>query len=257
MDKTLLKGLMVLEVMASHGDKLLTIQSLAVELGLTKSNTHRTLQTLSHAGYVVRDDATGNYRSTLKMFEMGAKQVATLDVGRFARPYMLDLAQVTQESVALTVLDAGSVIYVDMIDSPQPVGAHSIVGNRVPAYCVATGKVLLAFQPEEYLSNYNRNLVAYTAATIIDPIVLRAELKQIALCGFAINRGEWRDTVCGVAAPIFDGFGDVVAAIGISAPLDRCSKKRMKELSQEVLKAGCDISRSMGYSQEYFNVCKP
>jgi IclR family KDG regulon transcriptional repressor len=71
-DKTLLKGLMVLEAVAQQAGDSITIQALADQVGLTKSNTHRTLQTLAHAGYAVRDEATGNYRSTLKLFELGA-----------------------------------------------------------------------------------------------------------------------------------------------------------------------------------------
>jgi IclR family transcriptional regulator, KDG regulon repressor len=252
MDKTLLKGLMVLEAVAQQGGECVTIQTLATQLGLTKSNTHRTLQTLAHAGYAVRDDATGNYRSTLKLFELGAKQLARLDVRRFASSYMRQLAEATQETVHLSILDSDTVIYIDKIDSPQPVRAYSVVGGRAPAYCVATGKALLAFQPEEHISRHVGELSAYTPATITDAAALKAELARIARCGYAVNRGEWRETVGGIAAPIFDGFGTVVAAIGISGPLERLGQKRVKVLVPEVLRAGREISRAIGYRRPYF-----
>ncbi|CAB3745739.1 IclR family transcriptional regulator [Paraburkholderia solisilvae] len=253
MDKTLLKGLMVLEALAGHEGEPLTIQALATRVGLTKSNAHRTLQTLAHAGYAVRDESSGVYRSTLKLFELGTIQLARLDVRREAAPVMRQLADLTEETVHLSVLDGDTVIYVDKIDSPQPVRAYSVIGGRAPAYCVATGKTLLAFQDDDYLDSRVLNLQAHTSATITDRAALHAELRKIARTGFAVNRGEWRDSVGGVASPVFDGLGVVVAAIGISGPLERLSPKRVKALTPEVLKAGAHISRSMGFRQPYFN----
>jgi DNA-binding IclR family transcriptional regulator len=252
MDKTLLKGLLVLEAVAGQNGESVSIQALAIQLGLTKSNAHRTLQTLAHAGYAVRDETTGNYRSTLKLFELGAKQLAHLDVRRLAGPTMRRLADVTAETVHLSVLDGDTVIYVDKIDSPQPVRAYSVVGGRAPAYCVATGKVLLAFQTEDYLERRVNELKKFTPATITDRAALQAELGRVARSGYAVNRGEWRETVGGVASPIFDGLGAVVAAIGISGPLERLGQKRIKALTPDVLRAGADISRAMGYRRSYF-----
>jgi IclR family KDG regulon transcriptional repressor len=252
MDKTLLKGLLVLEAVASQTEDSMSIQALATQLGLTKSNAHRTLQTLAHAGYAVRDEASGNYRGTLKLFELGAKQLARLDVRPLASPTMRRLADRTEETVHLSVLDGDTVIYIDKLDSPQPVRAYSVVGGRAPAYCVATGKALLAFQPEDYLACRVSELKKFTSLTITDHAVLQVELGRVARSGFAVNRGEWHETVGGVASPIFDGLGAVVAAIGISGPLERLGPKRIKALIPDVLRAGADISRAMGYRHPYF-----
>ncbi|MFC0398736.1 IclR family transcriptional regulator [Paraburkholderia rhizosphaerae] len=253
MDKTLLKGLMVLEALAALNGEPLTIQALAIRLGLTKSNAHRTLQTLAHAGYAVRDESSGVYRSTLKLFELGTMQISRLDVRHQATPVMRQLADLTEETVHLSVLDGDAVIYIDKIDSPQPVRAYSVVGGRAPAHCVATGKALLAFQAADYLDRKVRNLHEHTLVTITDRAILQDELRRIGRCGCAVNRGEWRDSVGGLAAPVFDGLGVAVAAIGISGPLDRLSPKRMKALMPEVLKAGAQVSRSMGFRRAYFS----
>ncbi|MGF6757373.1 IclR family transcriptional regulator [Paraburkholderia sp. GAS42] len=254
MDKTLLKGLLVLEAMANQTGESVSIQALASQLGLTKSNAHRTLQTLAHADYVVRDKVSGNYRTTLKLFELGAMQLARLDVRRMALPAMRQLAERTAETVHLSVIDGDTVIYIDKIDSPQPVRAYSTIGGRAPAWCVATGKALLAFQSSEYLDVYLRELNAYTPITITDRAALKTELAKVARFGYAINRGEWRETVGGVASPIFNALGAAVAAIGISGPLERLSQKRMKAFTPDVLAAGADISRAMGYRHPYFGV---
>ncbi|SAK62395.1 IclR family transcriptional regulator [Caballeronia ptereochthonis] len=247
MDKTLLKGLMLLEALADQNGKPVTIPVLAEQVGLTKSNTHRTLQTLAHAGYATRDETTGNYRSTFKLFELGAKQMAQIDVRQFAAVHMRALVDLTQETVHLSILDGASVVYVDKIESAQPVRAYSVLGGHAPAYCVATGKILLAHQTQEFLARHLINLTAYTKATITDLQALKTELARAAANGYAINRGEWRDSVGGVAAPIFDAFGLPAAAIGISGPLERLSVKRMKELAPAVQNAALNISRAMGY----------
>lgn len=249
MDKTLLKGLMLLEALADQSGRPVTIQLLAERVGLTKSNTHRTLQTLAHAGYATRDEMSGNYRSTFKLFELGAKQMAQVDVRQFATGQMHALAELTRETVHLSILDGGEVIYVDKIDSPQPVRAYSALGGHAPAYCVATGKILLAFKGPEYVMRYLPELVAHSKATITDPKELKVELARAAANGYAINRGEWRESVGGVAAPIFDAFSAPIAAIGISGPLERLSLKRMKELTPAVQEAALSVSRAMGYRQ--------
>jgi IclR family transcriptional regulator, KDG regulon repressor len=247
MDKTLLKGLMLLEALADQNGKPVTIPVLAEKVGLTKSNTHRTLQTLAHAGYATRDEVTGNYRSTFKLFELGAKQMATIDVRQFAASHMRALVDLTEETVHLSILDGGLVVYVDKIESAQPVRAYSVLGGHAPAYCVATGKILLAHQTQEFLARHLTELQPYTKATITDFAALKAELARAAANGYAVNRGEWRDSVGGVAAPIFDAFGSTAAAIGISGPLERLNVKRMKELAPAVQDAALKVSRAMGY----------
>ncbi|TDG08340.1 IclR family transcriptional regulator [Paraburkholderia guartelaensis] len=249
MDKTLLKGLMLLEMLADQSGKPVTIPVLAEKVGLTKSNTHRTLQTLAHAGYATRDDATGNYRSTFKLFELGAKQMAQIDVRQFAAAHMRALMELTQETVHLSILDGGSVVYVDKVESLQPVRAYSVLGGHAPAYCVATGKILLAHQSDQYIARHLPELVSHTKATITDLPALKLELSRAKATGYAINRGEWRESVGGVAAPIFDAFNSVNAAIGISGPLERLSVKRMKELAPAVQEVALKISRAMGFRQ--------
>lgn len=251
MDKTLLKGLAVLEAVATKEGQPRTIDELAAYLGLTRSNVHRTLQTLAHAGYVARDEDSGNYRSTLRLFELGAKQLAQFDVRKYAPPFMRSLTEQTGETVHLSVLDGMDVIYIDKIDSPQPVRSYTVVGGRAPAYAVATGKAMLAFQSEEYLDRYGNALVRHTPATLASLPVLKEELARIVRVGYAVNRGEWRESVGGVAAVIFNGMDQIVAALGISGPLERLSLTKMNELAPLVKQKAAELSRAMGYRGEY------
>ncbi|AHG64716.1 IclR family transcriptional regulator [Advenella mimigardefordensis] len=252
MDKTLLKGLRLFEIICAQEDQPNTIDDLAISAGLTKSNTHRTLQTLMAAGYVEKSSHTGGYKPTLKVFELAAQRLARLDVRKIAAPLMRRVAQETQETVHLSVLDQFDVIYIDKIDSPNPVRAYSIIGGRAPAYAVATGKALLAFQSSDYLERHVPELLRHTENTITTLSALREELADISRIGYAINRGEWRNNVGGIAAPVFDGHNRVIAAFGISGPLERFTIENMKRWSPVVLDAAREISRESGYRRGYF-----
>lgn len=252
MDKTLLKGLRLFEIICAQEDQPNTIDDLAVAAGLTKSNTHRTLQTLIVAGYVEKSAHSGGYKPTLKVFELAAQRLARLDVRKIAAPLMRRVAAQTHETVHLSVLDKFDVIYIDKIDSPNPVRAYSMVGGRAPAYAVATGKALLAFQSSEYMDAYASDFIRHTENTVVTTAALKEELASISRIGYAINRGEWRSNVGGIAAPIFDGHNNVIAALGISGPLERLTIENMKKWSPLVLEAAQEISRESGYRRGYF-----
>lgn len=247
MDKTLLKGLMVLEAVTDPGNRPRTIEDLAARVGLTRSNTHRTLQTLIHAGYVAKDEEAGGYRGSIRLFELAARELGRLDVRKVAAPAMLRLADGTGETVHLSVLDGLDVVYIDKIDSPQPIRAYSMVGGRAPAYAVATGKALLACQAEGYVDRYADALQGHTPNTIVALGPLKEELRKIARAGYAVNRGEWRDGVGGVAVAVFNSLDQPIAALGISGPLERLSVKRMKELVPMVREGAQAVSASLGY----------
>lgn len=253
MDKTLLKGLGVLETLADMHGEARTIDDVAARTGLTRSNAHRTLQTLIHAGYVERDPVDGCYRGTMKMFALGVRQQGDLDVRKIAPAYMAILAKETGETIHLSILDGQDVIYIDKIDSVQPIRAYSMVGGRAPAHAVATGKALLAAQREIAWDLMPAQLPRFTPATIVDREVLKAELAKVARVGYAINRGEWREGVGGLAAPVFNGFERPIAALGISGPLERLTVARMKEVAPRVVEVTADLSRAMGYVRGYFN----
>jgi IclR family transcriptional regulator, KDG regulon repressor len=163
MDKTLLKGLAVLEAVAEHQGRPKTIEELAQQMNLTRSNVHRTLQTLAHARYVAKDEETGSYYTTMKLFELGGKQLQRFDVRRFAPPFMRQLAEETGETVHLSILERMEVVYIDKIDSPQPVRAYTAIGGHAPAHAVATGKALLAQQPDGYVERYADALERFSA----------------------------------------------------------------------------------------------
>lgn len=241
MNNTLVKGLQLLELLARH-DGALGVSELASRLALGKSNVHRLLQALVELGYVRKNDPQGSYEASLKVWEIGTALASRLGVKAAAIEAMDQLLQTTRETVHLSVLDGDEVVYLHKLDSPEPVRAYSEIGGRAPVHCVATGKAILAWQPEAYIAGIAGRLRRHTPKTITDPDELRRDLQRVRSNGFAVNRGEWRETVWGVASPIHDGRGTVVAAIGVSGPSSRIRPGQVRELAVRVVAAAAAVT---------------
>lgn len=243
-DKTFVKGLDTLTALVqSDGPRTLT--SLAAELGFTKSNTHRLLGTLVEQGFVAQDGEKGLYRPTLRTWELGSRIVARLDVVGIAREQMPRLAEATGETVHLSALEGSEVIYLEKIEGTHAVRSYTKVGARAPAWCVATGKIMLAFGPEEAVAALD--LHPYTRHSLTTGDALIAELRSAKQSGVAFNMGEWREDVVGAAAPIRSADGRITVAIGISGPAQRLTMKRLKHHSPLLKTVASDISRLLGY----------
>lgn len=248
MDKTLVKGVQLLEHLV-HAGTACGVSELARKTGLNPSNVHRTLQTWTHLGFVAQDEETGAYRCTLQLFEWGCRVADGFDVHRVARDHLAQLAHGSQETIHLSVLDGAEIVYLDKIDSPQPVRAYSEIGGRAPAHCVATGKALLAHGGQAALDALPSPLPQLTPRTVPDLKALRSQLELIRQRGYAVNREEWRLGVSGLGAPVFDQRGKAIAAVGLSAPSARLSATRERELGLALVATANDITQALGGGQ--------
>jgi IclR family transcriptional regulator, KDG regulon repressor len=149
------------------------------------------------------------------------------------------------------VLDGAEIVYVDKFDSPLPVAAYSRIGGRAPAYCVASGKALLAAQGLDAdaaaLARLLGPLVAHTANSITALDALVSELRRTRVRGYAENREEWRLGVCGLGAPVFDARGEPVAAIGMSVPSIRFTRVQAKAFATRLLACASAASTTLGF----------
>lgn len=248
MDKAFTKGLRLLEILA-RSDKPRGITDLAKELEFTKSNVHRLLATLQAQGFVRQmPPPSSTYELTLKIWELGSNVVRRLDLVSIARPAMEKLAQATGETVHLSVLDDTDVVYVDKIESRHQIRAHTSVGMRAPAFAMATGKAMLAHEPDEALDRFRPLFKRYTATTRVTPEELMADIRQIRQQGYAtVLQGEWRDGIAACACAILGQAGDVAGAIGISGPDSRLKRKELKQFSEDVREAARSISAALGH----------
>ena len=248
MDSTLAKGLSVIDWLARQ-QRDCRVTDVARAFGLARSNAHRTLQTLVACGWAVQDRETSAYRPSLRLFELGSLVAAASDIVSLVRPHLAELAQATGETIHLATLDGAEIVYLDKFDSPRPVAAYSRVGGRAPAYCVASGKALLAAADPDVAALRARlgTLVAHTPQTLVDFVALEHELARTRLRGYAENREEWRLGVSGLGVPLFDARGQPLAAVGMSVPSTRFGRARARALAAQMAACAADASRTLGY----------
>lgn len=246
MEKSLVKALRLMEAMAV-GDGPRGVTELAQQLGYQKSNVHRILTTLLEQGYVIRFDAGPTYQLNYKMFEIGSRVVSRLRLSEVARPYLRKIVRRTGESAHVMIYHNAEVIYLDKIENNAPIRASSEPGLRAPAYCVASGKVLLAYQPDDEVRRVLRRIRSHTPATITDTDALRAEIDAVHTRGYALNRDGWRMGVSGAAAPVLAGQGHAIAALAILGPTERLTEEKLHAAGRVLVEAARALSRELGY----------
>ena len=246
MEQTVQKALNLLEALVRSGQPR-RLTELARQLGLTKPNVYRLLSTLTTLGYVKKDADTSLYSPTLKLWEMGSMLVRDVDLVSVAGQRLRRLCEETGESVQLTVFDAGYVVYVDKVDSTQPLKAMTSIGSRLPASITSTGKALLAWMPSEALDLAFQHVKRYTPLTLTRRKDIERDLEETRARGYSINRGEFRLGICGIGVPLRDRTATVVAAIGVWGAEKNILGVRQAELAHMSMAAARDISQALGF----------
>jgi DNA-binding IclR family transcriptional regulator len=234
----------------SGEEEELGITTLATRLRLAKSTVHRLAATLTGAGFLEQNSETGKYRLGVALFELGALVRRRMDVANEARPKLRELLEKTGETVQLGIVDHYSVLYVYEMESPRAIRMAAAVGGRAPLHCTAVGKVLLAFQPTEYVKQViDTGLTAYTPKTITRREAVLEMLDEVRLREHAVDDEESEGGLRAIAAPVRNHTGAVIAALGVAAPVQRMSKKVLQSCVPSVLETANAVSARLGYLQ--------
>ena len=225
------------------------ITTLAKRLGIAKSTVHRLATTLVSEGFLERNPADGRYRLGLLLFAMGTLVRRRMDVAEEAAPLLHALSEESGETVHLAVLHGSEILYLRNIESRHAIRARSYLGVRKPAFCTGEGRALLAFSPPLVLANVLRSqLVARTPHTVTDKARLGELLEEVRRTGYSIDDEESEEGMRGIAAPIFDSSGAVVAAVGLAGPTQRFPKARVRQFITMVTTTAESISQRLGHS---------
>ena len=203
-----------------------TLSELAASLELPKSTLHRFLVSLESHGILRRNPDDKLWRLGYRLFVWGWLAEEATGLSHIAHPLMQEIADSTGETVTLTVYTDHEVLCVDKIDTHHSVRLALEVGSRRPAHAGASSKVLLAYQTESEVEAVirERGLTRLCTNTITDPAELAKELAEIRLQGYALSIEETDAGAWGVATPVWERGGRVVAAIGIAGPSMRFSE---------------------------------
>jgi IclR family KDG regulon transcriptional repressor len=224
-----------------------SLTQIAETVRMSKTTVHRLLATLENKRFITRDQVTGLYRLGLRFIEMASLVLQDVELHRWAQPYLHKLSTQFGETVDLSILDGSDVVYLDVVESPQRLKLAAAVGQRLPAFCTASGKALLAFLPEDQIRKIlGENLTRYTDCTPVSIADILSELRVTAERGYAVSEQEYERDINAVAAPIFDADHHPIASIAIVGPSFRLTKDRLPELGESLRRMTQLISNEVG-----------
>jgi IclR family pca regulon transcriptional regulator len=235
---------------------VLGIADIADELGMSRSTTHRYVITLVALGYL-EQGASRKYRLGLRVTDLGMSALNSTGLREHARPHLEELRQRTSYTASLGVLDGIEVLYVDRARSfrrgQNEVDLGLQAGSRVPAYCTAMGKMLLAHLPEPQLRDTlaEMKLTKQGPKTITSKKKLKDELEKVREAGFAVDDEELAAGLYAIAAPVRNEARDVVAAVNLSAPSSMIALEELVDaLGPHLVTTADRISARLGYRRD-------
>ncbi len=241
---SLIEGIRILRTF-SEDEPELRLSEISRRLGLSKGNTHRLLTMLASEGLIRRDAHSARYRLGLGLYELGQVALSEVDL-RPALPHMMEIGRITEETILLGVLDDLDVVYVQRVESPHNLRVTHGPRERGPVHCTATGKVLIAWKPEQEIERFIRHgLPKHSARTITEPDQFRQTLHDVREHGFAVNDQEREMLIRSVSAPVRDSRGVVVAAVTVAGPSQRLARPRFQRVIDLVMTSASAISADL------------
>jgi len=224
----------------------LSLTQIAASIGMSKSTVHRLLATLEKKRFLTRNAGTGKYQLGFRFMEL-AGQVMDYANESWATPYLEELAEQFGETVDLAILDGAHVIYLRVIESRQRVKIAAAIGQRLPAFCTASGKAFLAYLPAEQVKKFlHAGLTRFTERTLTSQKRLADDLRATRERGFAISQAEFEKDINAVAVPILGMDGKPILAIAIAGPSFRLPYSRMLEIGKALLSLTGRIRSEVG-----------
>ena len=233
----------------STRDGGLGVVRIAQIVGREKSQVSRALRTLDQAGLVERDEATREYRLGWRLFALAVRG-ADQRLLALAPPVLHDLVAALGETAHLSVRDGDAVVTLLTEPSPSVVRAIEWTGRAVPAHCTSAGRALLLDHDERSLRALlgDGELPAPGPEAPRDIGELARRIATARTRGYAAIDGEFEDGHTGVAAPVRDFRGRIVAAVNVSAPAFRLGP-RLDAAGREVKAAARGLSARLGHEQ--------
>jgi IclR family acetate operon transcriptional repressor len=239
------RAISLLEAISESGRDGVALSTLARRVGLIPSTAYRILDTLVRRGCAIKDETSRRY------FPGPALRVGRTDnelalLRRKARRHLRDLARTSGETANLAIIGRGGLTFVDQIVSAQLVRVVPQSGGPLPIHATASGKALLAAMPPSRVAQYTAKgaLVRFTQRTIVTRDALIAHLEKVRRAGYATDDEEMAPGGRCVAA-VVQNDGRALAALSVSGPTVRMTRRRLRALGDLVRQAARALSAEM------------
>jgi DNA-binding IclR family transcriptional regulator len=201
-------------------DTVLSVTQIARRARLHPATASRLVAELEAHGLLAREPDR-RVRVGVRMWELALRASPALGLREAAMPAMEDAHAVLGHHVQLGVLDGAEVLFLERLSAPGAVINYTRIAGRLPLHVSSSGHVLLAFGARDLQERIlARPLVRYTAHTLTDPAALRTALAEVRRQEFACLPGHVHEDALGIAVPIREGNGAVIAALAAIVPVD-------------------------------------
>lgn len=249
--QSLFRGLQLIEILSNYpnGCPLAHLSELS---GMNKSTVHRLLQGLHSSGYVTQAPSAGSYRLTTKFISVGQKALSSLNVIHVAAPHLERLNLEVGETINFSSREDDHVILIYKLEpTTGMLRTRAYIGQHMPLYCSAMGKIFMAWDNAEYPAHYWQThqdvIQPLTRNTITGLPEMLQELQSIRQHQTAMDREENELGVSCIAAPVFDINQQVLYAVSVSLPTAKMQQIGVKKLMAPVVATAKAISAELGF----------
>ena len=213
--RTFARGLRVIEVMGQSTGRQ-NIAQISEASDLPRTVVRRFLLTLIDLGFVGSDEK--DYWLTPKVLRLGMTYLYTLPFWRQSQLVLEELGTRMKQSCAVSVLDDSDIVYIQRFHTKRILAFSPSIGSRLPAYSVSMGRVLLAGLSEPQFDDYlqSTELLPLTPRTVTDKAQLRTAVAKTREQGYAWSDAEYDESISGLAVPVRNVMGEVVASVNVS-----------------------------------------
>src|SRR5450631_160943 len=231
----LAKGLAIVEAFSAH--PVMSVADAARVSGATRASARRCLMTLTELGYV--EHSGREFRPLTRLRRLGGVASRRDQLAQLAQPFLARARDKLAESVSLAVLDDDGSLFIARAEAEHIVSTGVRVGARLPAYCSATGRVLLSqFPDKEILGRIGRKpLTRRTSHTLTKPSDVLAEIRSVREQGYAVSDEELELGLRALAVPVLGARDEILGAISVSAASARVRSADLRRRCIPVLRS--------------------
>jgi len=240
------RGLTLLRELAKARN--IALSDLAALAEMPISSTHRILSTLQKHGFVEFDESTQEWMIGIEAFRIGNTYLMRTSLVEAARKTLRRLMEETGETANLGIADSGDVVFVDQVETQNPIRAFFSPGTRGYMHSSGIGKSLLADMPQREVEKIMRlkGQPEFTPKTLTSSEDLHNDLDQTRKRGWSIDDEERYSGMRCVASSIYNTFGEAIAGISISGPTVRFPNHVISELGPMVKRAADEVTSAIG-----------
>lgn len=223
----------------------LSVTEAAVELDVTPPTAYRLLTSLKNQQFAAQDP-NRRYRPGPNLASESRTLLSPRVLRKLLRPLLAATQAQVHETVNLWILEGIYVRNFDGIDSPQELSVRASAYDRVPAYCSAAGKSLLAaLTNQEVEQMHVHGLPKWRSERVTSIAALKRHLHTVRQHGYATNIEEAMQGVCGIGVAVHSPDGSAIVALSGAIPSARFSQSRRKEIADILMESAQAMSAKL------------